>query len=165
MLACIHFKKLSQNLLVFEMLLTVTTFILWRLSFLRMRIIVDEQKLELIQHPLCQAIILYGRQFYYFQLGYYFLFLSTLTLYILTSLSPVETHDIFNCSAIFHEDASPNMTLPRIVENNGLREQFQFDISYCLVLHQSLPVLLKSLKLAASKSLQDRLKLPASKLF
>ena len=57
-----------------------------------MMIMVDERKLELLQHSLCLSIIqrkwnLNGRRSYYFQLAYYLLFLTAITSYVLTSPS------------------------------------------------------------------------------
>ena len=77
----------------------------------------DERKLDLLQHPFCLAIILrkwglYGRRFYYFQLAYYLLFLAAVTTYVLTSPSPVQNSELFNCTAFFHAYPPPNMTTP-----------------------------------------------------
>ena len=91
-----------------------------------MMIMVDERKLDLLQHPLCLAIImrkwrLYGRMFYYFQLAYYLLFLVAVTTYVLTSHSPVQNPGLFNCTAFFYDYLPPNITSPELLisENSG----------------------------------------------
>ena len=90
-----------------------------------MLIMADERKLDLLQPPLCLAIILrkwrlYGRRFYYFQLAYYLLFLAAVTTYVLTSPSPVQNPELFNCPAFFHDYPPPNMTKQLIAENRGI---------------------------------------------
>ena len=69
-------------------------------------IMADERKVDLLQHPLCLAITLrkwsmYGRRFYIFQLCFYILFLVTLNTYILTSPSPIDHPELFNCTDFF----------------------------------------------------------------
>ena len=69
-------------------------------------IMADERKVSLLQHPLCLAILLrkwsmYGRRFYVFQLFFYILFLATLNVYILTSPSPIDHPELFNCTDFF----------------------------------------------------------------
>ena len=75
-------------------------------------IMAKERRVDLLQHPLCLAITLkkwnlYGRKFYFFQLCFYIIFLLALNLFILSSYSPIDHPEEFNCSGrYFNESAS-----------------------------------------------------------
>ena len=66
-------------------------------------IMADERKVDLLQHPLCMEITLrkwrmYGRNFYFFQLFVNILFLLGLNFFILSSDSPLDSPERFNCT-------------------------------------------------------------------
>ena len=69
-------------------------------------IMANERKVDLLQHPLSLAITLrkwnmYGRKFYFFQIGFYFIFLLALNLFILTSKTPIDSSQEYNCTVFF----------------------------------------------------------------
>ena len=69
-------------------------------------IMANERKVDLLQHPLSLAITLrkwnmYGRKFYFFQIGFYVVFLLALNLFILTSKTPIDTSQEYNCTVFF----------------------------------------------------------------
>ena len=72
-----------------------------------MVIMADEKKLDLLQHPLCIAIILKKwstyRWYYYSSLGFYLIFLLFLNLYAMTSPSPIDNPNLFTCTAFFEQ--------------------------------------------------------------
>ena len=80
-----------------------------------MVIMADERKEDLLQHPLCIAIILKKwsmyRFFYYFQLGFYLIFLLFLNLYAMTSPSPIHNPELFTCTPFFR-DIKPSDIAP-----------------------------------------------------
>ena len=91
-----------------------------------MMVMAEERKVDLLQHPLCLAIILrkwvmYGRKFCWFQLGYYLVFLLTLNLYIITSPSPIQEPQLFSCTQFFAERNTSNTTTATSKWNNGYR--------------------------------------------
>ena len=66
-------------------------------------IMADERKVDLLQHPLCMEITLrkwrmYGRNFYFFQLFVNIIFLLGLNFFILSSDSPLDSPERFNCT-------------------------------------------------------------------
>ena len=77
-------------------------------------IMAKERRVDLLQHPLCLAITLkkwnlYGRTFYFQQLCFYAIFLLALNLFILSSDSPIDSPEKFNCSGrFFNESANDN---------------------------------------------------------
>ena len=77
-------------------------------------IMAKERRVDLLQHPLCLAITLkkwnlYGRTFYFQLLCFYAIFLLALNLFILSSDSPIDRPENFNCSGrFFNESANDN---------------------------------------------------------
>ena len=76
-------------------------------------IMAKERRVDLLQHPLCLAITLkkwtlYGRSFYFFNLCFYVIFLLALNLFILSSDSPLDWPEKFNCSGKVEESANDN---------------------------------------------------------
>ena len=74
-------------------------------------IMAKERRVDLLQHPLCLAITLkkwnlYGRTFYFQQLCFYAIFLLALNLFILSSDSPIDSPEKFNCSGRFFEESA-----------------------------------------------------------
>ena len=80
-------------------------------------IMADERKEDLLQHPLCIAIILKKwsvyQWYYYFQLAFYLFFLTFLNLYAMTSPSPIDNPELFTCSPFFRKYNAPNITAIR----------------------------------------------------
>ena len=68
-------------------------------------IMVNEQKHDLLQHPLCLALISEKwyrfRRSYFFQLMFYWIFLLLVTSHILTSPSPISNPQLFSCTEFF----------------------------------------------------------------
>ena len=74
-------------------------------------IMAKERRVDLLQHPLCLAITLkkwnqYGQWSYFFQLGFYAIFLIALNLFILSSDSPIDYPERFNCSGRFFNESA-----------------------------------------------------------
>ena len=107
-------------------------------------IMANEQKIDLLQHPLCLAFICgkwyWFRIFYGLQLLCYCVFLACVNIYILSSPSPINSPQLISCTAFFGNITLPqNMTyLPTINEVNSDVN----DISGILILMFSLIYLL-----------------------
>ena len=94
-----------------------------------MVIMADEKKLDLLQHPLCIAIILKKwsmyRWYYYFTLVFYALFLTFLMLYTMSSPTPIDNPGLFNCTAFFRASsrsssgASNSTELENVIGTNS----------------------------------------------
>ena len=74
-------------------------------------IMAKERRVDLLQHPLCLAITLkkwtlYGRSFYFFHLCFYVIFLLALNFFILSSDSPLDWPEKFNCSGKVNASAN-----------------------------------------------------------
>ena len=74
-------------------------------------IMAKERRVDLLQHPLCLAITLkkwtlYGRRFYFFNLCFYATFLLFLNLFILSSDSPLDWPERFDCGGKGKESAN-----------------------------------------------------------
>ena len=74
-------------------------------------IMAKERRVDLLQHPLCLAITLekwtlHGRSFYFSQLFLYIVYLLALNLFILSSDSPLDWPEKFNCSGAFVNESS-----------------------------------------------------------
>ena len=82
----------------------------------------EEQRVDLLQHPVCLALILkkwnsYGYIIYYSNLLLYAIFLFALNFYVLTSPSPVQNAWLFNCSNYFGEVIPPPANLNQTFED------------------------------------------------
>ena len=82
----------------------------------------EEQRVDLLQHPVCLALILkkwnsYGYIIYYSNLLLYAIFLYALNFYVLTSPSPVQNAWLFNCSNYFGEVIPPPANLNQTFED------------------------------------------------
>ena len=82
----------------------------------------NEQRVDLLQHPVCLALILkkwnsYGYIIYYSNLFLYAIFLYALNFYVLTSPSPVQNAWLFNCSDYFGQVRPPPANLNQTFED------------------------------------------------
>ena len=82
----------------------------------------NEQRVGLLQHPVCLALILkkwnsYGYIIYYTNLFLYATFLYALNFYVLTSPSPVQNSWLFNCSDYFGQVTPPPANLNQTFED------------------------------------------------
>ena len=71
-----------------------------------MIIMANEQKAYLLQHPVCLVITerkweMYGLKAYRLLVGVYLVFLAALNVFILSSASPIDSPDKFNCTEFF----------------------------------------------------------------
>ena len=82
----------------------------------------NEQRVGLLQHPVCLALILkkwnsYGYIIYYTNLFLYATFLYALNFYVLTSPSPVQNAWLFNCTDYFGQVTPPPANLNQTFED------------------------------------------------
>ena len=81
----------------------------------------EQHKLDLLQHPVCLALILknwwpIGFFLYYTNMVVYFCYLGYLTIFVLGSSSPVENAWLFNCSDYFGTVKPPPAELNQTLE-------------------------------------------------
>ena len=76
-------------------------------------IMANEKKVELLEHPVCSVITerkwsLFGRTSYLILISVYVIFLAALTMFILTSPSPINSPEDFSCTEFFrsHENTT-----------------------------------------------------------
>ena len=97
----------------------------------------EEQRFDLLKHPVCLALILakwnsYGYTIYYFNLLFYALFLYAFNFYVLTSPSPVQNAWLFNCSDYFDQIRFPPADLNQTFEDwiHGHTESNSFENNF-----------------------------------
>ena len=91
-----------------------------------MMMMVSNNRVELLRHPLCLAFVRYkwhstGRISYYLILIQYCLFLGSLTGFVLTSPSPVQNPQYYNCTEYF--SSRQNTTVQPLYD-----ESFEYDV-------------------------------------
>ena len=74
-------------------------------------IMADYSRHDLLRHPLCLSLVRYkwhkyGKFPYYFNLLSYFTFLMFLTAFVLTSPSPIQNPEYYDCSQYFKQNVS-----------------------------------------------------------
>ena len=131
-----------------------------------MVIMADEKKLDLLQHPLCIAIILKKwslyRWYYYFQLAFYLIFLTFLSIYAMTSPSPITYPQLFQCTAFFRQPS----TIAAIGTNSTLNNACRWILLVIILLRVALffavqeyePILNKLKTLGQGEKLQSSIK-------